>query len=393
MMMKYKVRLVILVFSLMHFYVNGQNVGIGLTNPLRAKLEVNGVAGTGTTSAIFGGESTGLSMQRNWPTIGFNQYRDITTAGSQGKYMANGFAAIQYLNPTNGTMVFDMFPNGTLGNFTPASVTSLVLLTNGNVGIRSFDNDASLHIGRGAGSFSTAVIDGTDYASYFNYSSLEYTYIRSGIAGGYVYINDVPDAKVVLGFPNGIVGINTANAVGTLDIHQTTIGGFEKGLVITNSNLDRWEFFNSLNLFFKFNGNARASIDYQDGHYGQLSDVRVKKNIEPMPKLLEKVMALEPVSYQMKDAAPDQKKSLGFIAQDVQKYFPEVVTIYHDANTMYDTISDLHMMDYGAMSVVAIKAIQEQQKLIEQLQEEVKVLKEQNQVMMEARGKRRVARS
>ena len=87
-----------------------QNVGIGISTPIRAKFEVHGAAGSGATSGIFGGESTGISLQRNWPTIGFNQYRDIVTPGSQGKYMANGFAAIQYFDPTTGAMALICSP-------------------------------------------------------------------------------------------------------------------------------------------------------------------------------------------------------------------------------------------------------------------------------------------
>jgi hypothetical protein len=41
-----------------------QNVGIGTSTPTRAKLEVNGAVDA--TSAIFG-ESSGISLQRNWP--------------------------------------------------------------------------------------------------------------------------------------------------------------------------------------------------------------------------------------------------------------------------------------------------------------------------------------
>lgn len=110
-----------------------QNVGIGTLTPTRAKLEVNGVAGTGATSAIFGGDGAGISLQRNWPTIGFNQYRDEVTPGSQGKYMANGFAAIQYFDPTSGNMVFDLFPSGAANTFTPAATTGLVLSSSGKL--------------------------------------------------------------------------------------------------------------------------------------------------------------------------------------------------------------------------------------------------------------------
>ena len=74
-------------------YTSAQNVGVGLSNPTRAKMEVEGVAGAGATAGLFGTGNAGISFQRNWPTIGFNQYRDVTTPGSQGRYMATKKAA------------------------------------------------------------------------------------------------------------------------------------------------------------------------------------------------------------------------------------------------------------------------------------------------------------
>ncbi len=76
-------------------FSHAQNVGVGTNNPTRAKLEVNGAVGA--TAAIFGGESSGISLQRNWPGIGFNQYYNGVS-----RYMANGYAAVQFLDPNSG---------------------------------------------------------------------------------------------------------------------------------------------------------------------------------------------------------------------------------------------------------------------------------------------------
>jgi hypothetical protein len=89
---------------------NAGLVGIGTSGPTRAKLEVNGVAGIGNTSAIFGAFSNGISLQQNFPTIGFNQFRDVGTGF--GKYMSNGFASIQYFGTNSGSMYYDVFPTG-----------------------------------------------------------------------------------------------------------------------------------------------------------------------------------------------------------------------------------------------------------------------------------------
>jgi endosialidase-like protein len=54
-----------------------------------------------------------------------------------------------------------------------------------------------------------------------------------------------------------------------------------------------------------------------------LSDRRLKQNIEPIPTSLEQILHLVPVSYQKK-ATPDRTE-FGLIAQDVEKLFPQLV--------------------------------------------------------------------
>jgi hypothetical protein len=114
-------------FFAINYIILAQNVGIGTTTPTRGKLEVVGVAGTGATVAVFGGNTTGISLQCNWPTIGFNQYRDATVPGSQGKYLANGHAAVQYFDPVNGNMVYEMFPSGNMDTYTLGPTVGMVL--------------------------------------------------------------------------------------------------------------------------------------------------------------------------------------------------------------------------------------------------------------------------
>ena len=54
----------------------GQNVGIGVVDPTRARLEVHGAPGVGTTSGIFGGDGAGISLQKD----GSNASTTITQA-------------------------------------------------------------------------------------------------------------------------------------------------------------------------------------------------------------------------------------------------------------------------------------------------------------------------
>ena len=192
-----------------------QNIGIGTENPTRAKFEVHGAAGY--TSAIFGGEGHGISLQRNWPTIGFNEYDN-----GAGRYLASGYAAAQYLDPNNGGLYFDLYSYGSANSTVFGTRRLLNLFPNGNVGIGNVGNYATLTVARGTAFDGTALFHGTQYNSHFNYSSAENTYIRGGKVNSRVYINDFPTGKVLVGVQDGNTrfGINAYDPMYTLEVVQ-----------------------------------------------------------------------------------------------------------------------------------------------------------------------------
>lgn len=89
--------------------------------------------------------------------------------------------------------------------------------------------------------------------------------------------------------------------------------------------------------------------------YINLSDVRHKKNIEPLSIGLEVVTQLKPVSFEWKEKPKDigmEGRQIGFIAQDVEKILPSVVvTQSNDEGTKG--------MKYSEITPVLVKAIQE----------------------------------
>jgi hypothetical protein len=62
--------------------------------------------------------------------------------------------------------------------------------------------------------------------------------------------------------------------------------------------------------------------------YGSVSDYRLKENVQPMTGALEKVQALNPVTYTFKDGG---QVSQGFIAHELQAVIPDAVTGTKDA--------------------------------------------------------------
>ena len=109
------------------------------------------------------------------------------------------------------------------------------------------------------------------------------------------------------------------------------------------------------------NGNNLAGSFTATGDITAYSDRRFKHNIVTVDNALDKVTQLRGVSYEK-----DGRESLGVIAQEVEEIIPQVV--HTDAEGMKSVA-------YGNIVGVLIEAIKEQQKLITQLQEEVKNIK------------------
>jgi hypothetical protein len=346
--------------------VTAQNVGIGTTNTSRAKLEVQGAAGA--TSAIFGGEGAGISFQRDWPGIGFNEYFN-----NGHKYMSNGFAAVQFLDPNSGYMSLHMFPTGA-ANATVASLNvAMVIGNNGNVGIKTSPGNASLYAIKGGNYDGAAVFAGTNYNSQFYFSQSEQTYIRPGKAGSNVYINDAATGKIIIGAGGNFVGINSS--LSNYPLHVVQTGGTGIILVEPAEMFNNWEMrvapyqggpASSLNMIY--NGGLSSLFRPSDGSIIVPSDRRIKTNIRSLPPVLDKLLQLRPVSYEMKYENPEHEKSIGFIAQEVRELFPEMVQVFSKKIPGGTTITDFNSLNYNPFKILAVKGVQEEQQLIEDLQ-------------------------
>lgn len=100
-----------------------------------------------------------------------------------------------------------------------------------------------------------------------------------------------------------------------------------------------------------------------NGSWGTASDRSLKCDIQPLTDLLERVCSLRPVSYYLvnQDRAREPDRNIGLVAQEVQLLFPSLVHGSEGTRTL----------DYAGLSVAAIGAIQEQQRLIETQQGQI----------------------
>jgi hypothetical protein len=104
------------------------------------------------------------------------------------------------------------------------------------------------------------------------------------------------------------------------------------------------------------------------------SDERLKKNIQSINGGLQKIMDMKPVSYQWKNEKIDTKTHLGFLAQDLEKVVPEVVSVPQSDSR---NEQEFYGVSYSEIIPVLVKAVQEQQEIIKGLKAEISELKKE----------------
>lgn len=92
------------------------------------------------------------------------------------------------------------------------------------------------------------------------------------------------------------------------------------------------------------------------------SDRSLKKDIEEIKSGLYEVAALRPVKWEWKDGEEAEYPAFGFVAQEVEKILPQLVSSY----TRKDG-SESKLLSSQGMIPYLVSAIQEQQKQIEEL--------------------------
>jgi len=112
---------------------------------------------------------------------------------------------------------------------------------------------------------------------------------------------------------------------------------------------------------------SRATLDSSGnlaitGTLSQSSDAILKENVEDIDGALEKVKQLRGVEFNM---IGNDRKELGVIAQEVEKVLPELVT----------EKENIRSVAYGNITAVLIEAIKEQQTQIDELKNQVELLR------------------
>ena len=154
-----------------------------------------------------------------------------------------------------------------------------------------------------------------------------------------------------------------------------------------------WGFDSDYNYFadeVRIGGAGAGAPNYQlevvgdadiTGELTAASDLRLKENIVDLPTAVEKVKELRPVYYDFKtdefnDLNLSEKTRMGFIAQEVEQVFPELISEGKEQVQSNGDTFNVKSVNYMDLIPVLTKAIQEQQEQIQALKNQIEMLKD-----------------
>jgi hypothetical protein len=365
------------------------NVGIGTTAP-GAKLEIKSAA-TGAITTLLSVNSADYGVPAAGARIKLGTQHDDGSSYITSQNPAGNTSTLQLQthSPTtailNTGIFIDGYGNVGIGTTTPSSKLDVIYASGSGrqdmfrilAGDNTTGNGASMTLG------STQT-----HAGYI--SGLQTSSNTGDLTFGTQTNGNYAERMRIVG-SSGNVGIGTTTPAEKLDINgniripnnSSFVGASGSGDIFAynngtfNGNIPRYSISwvnlgSTAEAILSSVGGIKLLIGaantgaYVDGTgVHSYSDVRLKHNIVSMSNMLEKVLQMQGVTFNLN---ANNQASFGFIAQDLEKVFPLAVNTGSDG---YKSVN------YAAMTSVLVEAIKELNAKVEKLETENTNLKSQ----------------
>jgi len=327
------------------FAYNGttQRLGIGTASPSYT-LDVNGTGSfkdsiflgnvvigktRGNNNSIKFGINSGLGTANNNVAIGTNTLQNNTGAGEN---VAIGFEAGKSITTGERNMLIGSFAGSKMtigGSILAIGATALLNYASGY---------ETVALGRAAMEASTSG-DG-----------------NTAVGHAALYRQTTGDFNTAIGYRAGWANSENNNTTGT---NNAFIGNAAVGASATASNV------------ITLGNSSIATIRAQVTTITSLSDIRDKTNIIPLNYGIDFIKKLNPVSFDwdMRDGGKIGISEIGFIAQELQQ--AQIDSQINIPNLVYDINPDKLEASYGVLIPIIVKALKEQQSLIDELKQRI----------------------
>jgi hypothetical protein len=368
------------------------------SNAERMRIDSSGNVGIGTTAVratthiknAGNNWEDGLLLESNSGNKGWNFHTETS-----------GELLIGYNSATNAALTDQ------------SATTALTINTSGNVGIGTTSPDNKLHIYAGDSGHSWS-FDSGDYFIMENNDSVVMNMVSPSTNQNLILFSDNGTRGVgLIGYnhaenslrfhtsnteamridTDGHLLVNTTSAINTAHTFQTTHAGNNVAIfnnTVTSGNPfgvqlrysgvgsgtggDAYTYYTNTSGSFvlKFAVRADGDVVNANNSYGQVSDRKLKENIVDATDKLDEVKQIKIRNFNFKG---DDTKQIGVVAQELETIFPALVTEKDDVDENGKELgTTTKQVKYSVLLPIAIKAIQEQQTIIEDLKARIETL-------------------
>ena len=409
-------------------------LGLGTTDPDQA-LHVEKSSGTTIVKAEVGSGSTvgfeiaktGTTTQ-SWRIVdgatvnGVLEFYDLTNSATRMAIDGSGNVGVKQTSPgsyyakdlvvgagsaeegitirgSSSGKSYLMFADGTSGNeqyrgylsydhaddslgLATGASQRMHITSAGNVGINTTNPSRPLHVNGIAKADSGFEVGN----SYIYEGAPDQVNMRLGSDGPYLEFIDAGSNVAEIGNASGELALTASSAekvritntgdflvgksttvVGTAGFSVANSGSMTASIASSNT----YHVYDTTNSLYRFFVTSAGQINATSTSITAISDESLKENIRDLDKGLDTVLALQPRRFDWKNG--DGNDIMGFVAQEVEEVMPELVHDYKYSET--ETKLGLKM---GDMVPTLVKAIQDQQDIIENLKSRIEQLEGAN---------------
>ena len=311
------------------------NVGIG-AGPGSEKLKVMGDTSISGTLAFGAAVRQMLNLWAQEYGIGVQGSTQYFRTGKNFAWYKGGSHHNSELNAGGGTVQM-VIKDGKVGIGTnnpdlPLRVTTGI---SGNWQARFTNSNSNVYLAHSGGYGIHINTGGTN-------NSGRYAFEARNRSQTHLYVRD-----------DGYIGVGKTNPGEKLDVYGRL-------RISSSNNYFRMYLSGTTDVIFHLQ-NARHGTNRKirwdgDTNWDSASDFRLKTDIEKEKNILDRLMKLEVKNYRWKDNLEAKIKKIGFVAQDIQPFFPSLVGEIQDEEED-ESILTLKYAEFGVLAIGGLKEL------------------------------------